>query len=172
MAAARLANADTFIQQLPNGYDTLLTGDGATTVWRDGFEYTLHFQRGEIVGELGKAPLLKSQARKTGTRTRWLPDLDVFTDIAIPAEYFTDVMKRQAVVNAGVTFVFRNETAPGKFESETFLYENGIADYVEELAGEGSLTAPVFWEAERRGRDRADKDEYKVKLPSPASFST
>ena len=29
MAAARLANADTFIQQLPNGYDTLLTGDGA-----------------------------------------------------------------------------------------------------------------------------------------------
>ena len=29
MAAARLANADTFIQQLPDGYQTMLTGDGA-----------------------------------------------------------------------------------------------------------------------------------------------
>lgn len=28
-AAARLANADTFIRQLPDGYNTLLTGDGA-----------------------------------------------------------------------------------------------------------------------------------------------
>lgn len=28
-AAAKLANADTFIQQLPDGYDTMLTGDGA-----------------------------------------------------------------------------------------------------------------------------------------------
>ena len=141
------------------------------TVWRDGFEYTLHFQRGEIVGELGKTPLPKSQARKTGTRTRWLPDLDVFTDIAIPAEYFTDVMKRQAVVNAGVTFRFRNETEPGRFEEAEFLYENGIMDYVTELAGEGSLTAPVFWQTEKKGRDRADKPEYKVKLSVACCFS-
>ena len=28
-AAARLANADTFIRQLPDGYNTILTGDGA-----------------------------------------------------------------------------------------------------------------------------------------------
>ena len=141
------------------------------TVWRDGFEYTLHFERGEIVGELNKTPLPKSQAKKTGTRTRWLPDLDVFTDIAIPAEYFADVMKRQAVVNAGVTFRFRNEAAPGTFEETEFLYENGIQDYVTELAGEESLTAPVFWQAEKRGRDRADKPEYKVKLSVACCFS-
>ena len=141
------------------------------TVWRDGFEYTLHFEQGELVGELGKTPLPKSQAKKTGTRTRWLPDLDVFTDIAIPAEYFTDVMKRQAVVNAGVTFRFRNETEPGQFEETEFLYENGIMDYVTELAGEGSLTAPVFWQTEKKGRDRADKPEYKVKLSAACCFS-
>ena len=133
------------------------------TVWRDGFEYTLHFQRGEIVGELGKTPLPKSQARKTGTRTRWLPDLDVFTDIAIPAEYFTDVMKRQAVVNAGVTFRFRNETEPGRFEEAEFLYENGIMDYVTELAGEGSLTAPVFWQTEKKGVDLKDHPSLQVR---------
>ena len=141
------------------------------TVWRDGFEYKLHFERGEIVGGLEKTPLPKSQAKRTGTRTRWLPDLDVFTDIAIPAEYFTDVMKRQAVVNAGVTFRFRNETEPGRFEETEFLYENGIMDYVTELAGEGSLTAPVFWQTEKKGRDRADKPEYKVKLSVACCFS-
>ena len=141
------------------------------TVWRDGQEYTLHFERGEIVGELNKTPLPKNQSKKTGTRTRWLPDLDVFTDIAIPAEYFTDVMKRQAVVNEGITFKFRNETEPGKFEETKFLYENGIADYVAELAGEGSLTSPVFWQAEKKSRDRADKPEYKVKLSVACCFS-
>lgn len=140
------------------------------TVWRDGFEYQLRFERGEIVGELQKTPLPKSQAKKTGTRTRWLPDLDVFTEISIPPEYFTDVMKRQAVVNAGITFRFRNQNGSG-FDTEEFLYENGIEDYVAELAGEGSLTSPVFWQAERRGRDRADKPEYKVKLSCACCFS-
>ena len=141
------------------------------TVWRDGYEYSLHFERGEIVGQLEKTELSKNQKKKTGTRTRWLPDLDVFTDIAIPTEYFTDVMKRQAVVNAGVTFQFLNEIEPGKFETTEFVYENGIVDYVAELAGEGSLTSPVFWQAEKKGRDRADKDDYKVKLSASFCFS-
>ena len=108
------------------------------TVWRDGFEYTLHFEGGENSWGTGEDAPTQEPGQKTGTRTRWLPDLDVFTDIAIPAEYFTDVMKRQAVVNAGVTFRFRNETEPGRFEEAEFLYENGIMDYVTELAGEGS----------------------------------
>ena len=141
------------------------------TVWRDGYEYALHFERGEIVGELQKEPLPKTKAKKTGTRTKWLPDLDVFTDIAIPAEYFADVMKRQAVVNAGITFKFFNERSPGEFEETEFLYENGIVDYVAELSGEGALTTPVFWQAEKKGRDRSDKPEYKVKLSAACCFS-
>ncbi len=142
------------------------------TVWRDGFEYELHFRKGSPVGEKGqelqKTPLTK---KRTGSRIKWLPDLEVFTDIAIPAEYFLDTMKRQAVVNSGITFRFRNETTPGKFETTEFLYENGISDYVQELVGEESLTLPVFWETEKRGRDREDKDDYKVKLSVACCFS-
>ncbi|MDD5931765.1 MAG: toprim domain-containing protein [Oscillospiraceae bacterium] len=142
------------------------------TVWRDGFEYTLHFERGEIVGELGKKPLPRNQAKKTGTRTRWLPDLEVFTDIAIPAEYFTDVLKRQAVTNAGVTFHFKNEVEQGEFEEADFLYENGIADYMAELVGDQpTLTAPVLWQGEKKGRDRADMADYKVKFSVICCFS-
>lgn len=140
------------------------------TVYREGKEYRLHFERGEIVGKLESAELTNNKKR-TGTTIRWLPDLEVFTDIAVPLDYYQDVMKRQAVVNAGVTFRLRNETAPGKFDTQEFLYENGIADYIRELAGDDALTEPVFWEAERRGRDRADKPEYKVKLSVALCFS-
>ncbi len=140
------------------------------TVWRDGKEYRLHFERGEIVGKLEVSDQTGNKKR-TGTTIRWLPDLDVFTDIDIPADYYRDVMKRQAVVNAGVTFRLKNETAAGKFETEEFVYENGIEDYIRELAGLDALTEPVFWEAERKGRDRADKPEYKVKLSVALCFS-
>ena len=140
------------------------------TVYREGKEYRLHFERGEIVGKLESTELTTNKKR-TGTTIRWLPDLEVFTDIAVPLDYYQDVMKRQAVVNAGVTFRLRNEVSPGKFDTQEFLYENGIADYIRELAGDDALTEPVFWEAERRGRDREDKPEYKVKLSVALCFS-
>ncbi len=140
------------------------------TVWRDGKEYRLHFERGEIAGKLEVSEQTGNKKR-TGTTIRWLPDLDVFTDIDIPVDYYRDVMRRQAVVNAGVTFRLKNEAAAGKFETEEFVYEHGIEDYIRELAGLDALTEPVYWEAERKGRDRPDKPEYKVKLSVALCFS-
>ena len=136
-------------------------------IYRDGFKYTLHFEKGEIAGEMKKEP---ADRKKTGSRFHWKPDLEVFTDIDIPADYYLDMIKRQAVVNAGVTFRFRNQEG-GRFDTTEFRYENGISDYVAELAGEDSLTVPVFWQGERRGRDREDKPEYKVKLSVSFCFS-
>ncbi len=136
-------------------------------IHRDGFEYTLHFEKGENVGGLKKIPYA---GKRTGSKFRWKPDLEVFTDIHIPLSYYQDVLKRQAVVNAGITFRLRNQIG-GRFETVDFKYENGIVDYVRELAGEHSLTAPVFWQTERKGRDREDKPEYKVKLSVSFCFS-
>ena len=138
------------------------------TIYRDGFKYTLHFERGELVGEMIKEP---ADRKKTGSKFRWLPDLDVFTDIDIPLEYYTDTLKRQAVVNAPVTFRLRNQIGANRFETTDFKYENGIIDYVTELVGDQSLTPPVFWQTERKGRDRADKADYKVKLSVSFCFS-
>ena len=122
------------------------------SVWRDGFKYTLHFEKGENVGGLHKEPT--DRGKKTGSIFRWKPDLEVFTDIDIP-----------------VTFRFREETSAGRFSTTDFRYDNGILDYVTELAGEEPLTQPVFWQTERKGRDRADKPEYKVKLSVSFCFS-
>ena len=138
------------------------------TIRRDGYKYSLHFEKGELVGEMKKEP---ADRKKTGSCFRWKPDLEVFTDIRVPKEYFEDVLKRQAVVNAGVTFRLMNELENGKFETTDYRYENGIADYVSELAGEQTLTMPQFWQAERTGRDREDKPEYKVRISAALVFS-
>ena len=136
-------------------------------IHRDGFEYKLHFEEGEIAGEMEKTPY---SGKKTGSKFRWLPDLQVFTDIDIPEEFFLDVLKRQAVVNAGVTFRFRSEK-DGKFETTEFCYQQGILDYVTEITDGKAMTMPQFWEAERKGRDRADMNDYKVKISAAFCFS-
>ena len=136
------------------------------TIWRDGNEYSLSFQKGENVGGLRSVPFTK---KRTGTRTRWKPDLAVFTDIMISADYYREVLKKQAVVNAGLKFIFKNEVE-GKFETSEFLYENGISDYAAELCPEGGLTPVRFIQAERTGRDREDKPEYRVKMSAAFCF--
>ena len=123
---------------------------------------TIHFRKGEPVSELEVRELGRNE-RRTGTVIRWLPDLEVFTDIAIPQEFFADILKRQAVVNGGITFHLQVEQEDGTFSEESFLYADGIRDYITELAGENSLTQPVMWHLETQGRDREDKDEYKLK---------
>ena len=139
------------------------------TVWRDGFKYSLHFEKGENVGGLKKE---KTKEKRTGTSIRWKPDLEVFMETDIPVDYFLDTMKRQAVVNAGLDFQFMNETEPGKFETTEFFYEHGIIDYVSEVVGDNALTIPVFWQStERKGKDRADMEDYKVKLSVAFCFS-
>ena len=141
------------------------------TVWRDGNKYQLHFKKGKVCGKKGQELIVEpADRKKTGTLIKWRPDREVFTDIDIPVEYFEDVLHRQAVVNAGVTFRLRIQHG-GKFETKEFRYENGIMDYVGEIAGEGALTAPVMISAERKGRDREDKPEYKVKLSAAFCFS-
>ena len=138
------------------------------TVRRDGKKYSLRFEKGRIKGKLVEEPV---DRKKTGTTIRWRPDIEVFTDIDIPVEFYTETLRRQAVVNAGVTFKLRNEISSGKFETTEFLYANGITDYVGELAGEDVLSEPHFISSERRGKDRADKPEYKVKLSAAFCFS-
>ena len=141
------------------------------TVWRDGNKYELHFKKGKVVGKKGQELTISpADRKKTGTTIKWRPDLEVFTDIDIPEKFFKDVLHRQAVVNAGITFRFRNQNG-NKFEVTDYVYKNGILDYVKEIAAEDPLTTPYFISAERKGRDREDKPEYKVKLSAAFCFS-
>jgi len=135
------------------------------TVYRDGYKYELHFEKGNNIGGLKKT---KCNYEHTGTIQTWKPDLEVFTDIKIPVEYFRDVLRRQAVVNAGLVFEFIDEESG---TTERFVYENGIADYVSELNQDKGITKPCYFEGSARGRDREDKPEYKVKMEIAFCFN-
>ena len=134
---------------------------------RDGFKYNLHFEKG-----FNKGGLIKEEysGKDTGTKIRWKPDLDVFTEIDIPAEYFIDTLTRQAVVNEGIAFIFREQQG-SRFTEKEICYKNGIADYIGELVGEDTITSVQNWNTERKGRDREDKPEYKVKINAALCFS-
>lgn len=134
----------------------------------DGYKYTLHFEKGENIGGLKKE---KYDKKDTGTRIKWKPDLDVFTDINIPIEYFQETIKRQAIVNDGVKFILKNQTSASKFETFEYCYNDGILDYVKEIAGDTAFTTPQYWECERKGKDREDLPEYKLKIKSAICFS-
>ena len=134
---------------------------------RDGYKYTLHFEHGENIGGLQKEPYA---GKDTGTKTRWKPDLKVFTDIDIPLEYYLETVKRQAVVNDGLLFQLRDQQG-NRFETYEFCYKGGIRDYLAEIVGEEGLTSVQYWSGERKGRDRADKPEYRVKMNIALAFS-
>lgn len=136
-------------------------------VKRDGYKYTLHFEKGENVGGLKKETY---SGKDTGTKTRWRPDLDVFTDINVPLEYYIDILRRQAVVNDGVLFILRDQKG-SKFETQEFTYQNGIVDYLTEFVSEDGICPVQLWQTEREGRDRDDKPKYKVKINAALSFS-
>ncbi len=134
---------------------------------RDGYIYNLHFEKGFNIGGLKKE---EYSGKDTGTKIRWKPDLDVFTEIDIPSEYFIDTLTRQAVVNEGIAFIYREQQG-NKFTEKEICYKNGIADYIGELMGEDTITAVQNWSTERKGRDREDKPEYKVKISAALCFS-
>ena len=132
-----------------------------------GNKYLLSFKKGKPVGEMIKEPYSK---KDTGTRIKWRPDLEVFTEIAVSDEYFKDMLMHQSVVNAGVHFIYRNENG-GKFEETEFYYQNGIEDYLKEKIGEDGLTSIQSWKQETECRDRDDLDKYKLKTNIVLAFS-
>lgn len=138
-------------------------------IFRDGFRYELHFKTGQPKGKMIK----EESAKKTrhGTRIKWRPDLKVFTDISISNSYFDDLLKKQAVVNAGITFILRTQNENGSFNETKYLYENGIKDYINEIVGEGALTPTQLFEGSDRGRDREDLPDYNVKMSCAFAFS-
>ena len=137
-------------------------------VHKNGCCYKMNFKEGNPVGELIKEPYDK---RDTGTRIHWKPDLKVFTDIDIPLEYYQEVIKRQSVVNSGVKFILKDQKSASSFNKYEYYYDDGIVDYVKEIAGENAFSSVQFWQTERKGRDRADMPDYKVKMNIALCFS-
>ena len=131
----------------------------------------MNFKKGNPKGSL-KVEDIQPGDKKRGTIILWRPDLEVFKEIDIPVSYLEATLRRQAFVNAGIKFILEIETAKGKYSKTEFFYENGISDYMDEIIEGTSMTSPVTWHLETKGRDREDLKDYKVKADITFCFAS
>ncbi|MCH4153310.1 MAG: toprim domain-containing protein [Saccharofermentans sp.] len=135
------------------------------TVMRDKTKYHISFKKGEAATELISEPY---KFRRTGTIQRWKPDSEVFTETVIPLETFQEIIKRQSVINSGIEFVLKDSESGQEF---SYSYPEGIRAYVDELSDMKGFTDSFFFTGEGKGRDKADRDEYKVKAEVAFCFN-
>lgn len=133
-------------------------------VYKDNMKFEVNFKKGENIGGLKKEPC----EHASGTLQKWKPDLDVFTDIDIPLDFFKNVLKKQSIVNQGVLFKLYDEASKEHFQ---FYYENGIVDYIKEVNDGKNFTDEMYYSDEGRGKDREDKPAYKVKVELVFAFN-
>jgi DNA gyrase subunit B len=139
------------------------------------WNYKLRFEKGyntaTLSDENDKGFVKSKSSGNRGTRIKWRPDTEVFTDIDIDDDYFNDILRRQSIVNDGLQFLYKSEQSDGEFTESVYCYKNGIEDYLKEILAQDTMTQTLCWNAERQGRDRDDKDEYKVRLKCAFAFS-
>ena len=136
-------------------------------VVRDGYKYNLHFEKGENIGGLTKK---KTAQKQTGTKTKWKPDLEVFTDINAEDDFFRDVLKRQAVINPNLLFIYRSQNEDGSFSETEYIYENGITDYVNEIANGQNFTSVQFWQTEKKAATETINRNIRLRCPLRLHF--
>ncbi len=135
------------------------------TVFRDKTKYSMSFKKGNPVTELQTEPY---RFKRTGTIQRWRPDSEVFTETIIPLDTFKEIIKRQSVINSGIEFILKDAESGEEFH---YSYPEGIKGYVDELSDMRGLTDSFFFSGEGKGRDKADRDEYKVKAEVSFCFN-
>ena len=129
----------------------------------------INFKSGNVCSELSVTDITAGMKRR-GTVIKWRPDLKVFKEVDIPVEFLENTLRRQAFVNAGIHFILELENEKGKFDRTEFYYEKGIADYIAEITAERTMTSPVLWSFETKGRDREDMEDYKLKCEITFTF--
>lgn len=96
-------------------------------VSRSGYVWRQEYMRGEPLAPVEKT----KETDKTGTKTTFWPDPEIFTETTeIDKDVITNRLREMAFLNKGLKIIFID----GKtLEEQVFHYEGGIASYVEFL---------------------------------------
>ena len=102
------------------------------TIWRDGHEWTQHYERGAPQNELTKG----DKTDRRGTSITFLPDLEIFESMDYERSTLEQRFREMGFLTKGLRIDFRDERGEGF--STTFQYDGGIVDFVNYLHSQGT----------------------------------
>ena len=118
------------------------------TVYRDGYQWEMAFERGKTVEKLTKV----GRSSKHGTTVRFWPDPEIFTETTVfDAEVLITRLREMAFLNKNLRISFVDKREGSDYpEPVVFKYAGGIVDYVKYL-NEGKeilpgLNKPIYFE--------------------------
>ena len=98
------------------------------TVYQNGNVYWQHYEKGIPSEELK----IVGSTDETGTQVDFFPDAEIFETVEFNYEIMKSRLRELAYLNKGLKITL-TDMREGKENSETFLYEGGIAHFVEQL---------------------------------------
>lgn len=111
-----------------------------TTVKREGKVYQQRYEKGIPVSEVKE--IGKVEAGVSGTKQHWFADPSVLTEAEYDIHIFKTRMRELAYLNSKVKFEYIDEQDPER--SETFFYQRGIPQLVEDLNESKDSLHPVI----------------------------
>ena len=150
----------TAMQYASEFMDVYSTRDGKTSV--------MHFAKGRPAGDMQVIPAIREGS---GTTIKFKPDSEVFInirDMALPPEYYVNILRRQAMLHAGLKIVFWHE----KIGREVVMYyPNGIADFLGAVCERPLIKEVASYNDSKWGTDREEEDKYELKMRCAFTFS-
>lgn len=126
-------------------------------VARDGDVYFQEYHRGnpvEAVKKIGKR-------KKTGTKTTFMPDSEIFKKIDFSYEVLAGRLRELAFLNPGLRIDLKSER-PGREKEDSFLFKGGLASFVEYLNESKTklFKKPIYFQMELDNVDVAVAIQY------------
>ena len=102
-------------------------------VRRNGYVYSQRFERGVTVNDMTMRMQTSSDLQGTGTKVTWMPDGDVFPEVAYDWDGITTRLREMAYLNQGLAIRLRSdwhEETHWPHNDVTFRFDGGVRSFV------------------------------------------
>jgi len=118
-------------------------------VRREGYVHTQSYTRGIPDGPVTQG----AKAKKTGNKTIFYPDPEIFTTTTFSYERLSRRLRELSFLAGGVKITVRDERE-GQEKEDVFHHKGGIREYVEYITeAHQTLHKPVYFQASREGTE-------------------
>ena len=128
-------------------------------VKRGGKKYELEFSRGKTTKKMHEV----GNARKTGSKTRFWPDPEIFEETVFSFKTLERRLREMAFLNKGIKITLEDKRKDQK-QKEEFHYEGGIKEFVAFQNKNKEPIHPDIIYFEKEGRSKGDAGDMSMEI--------